>query len=372
MIQGGEEVSRKKTQEEYVAEVTRINPNIDVIESYINAKTAILHKCKIDGYQWSAYPSNILKGHGCPMCCGNIKKTHEQYIQEVKNINANIEVVDLYVNAKTPIRHQCKIDNHIWKVAPYVILRGDGCPKCAGNAKKTTQEYITELLNINPNVEVLGEYINATTPIAHKCKIDQNIWYVAPSNILKGTGCPLCKNILLSSMFKKSHQQYIYELSIINPDVEVIEEYNGASTPIFHRCKLDNYIWKVTPNNMLIGRGCPRCQESSGERQIRQWLETHNLEYEYQHSFIGCKDKYLLPFDFYIPSLNICVEYDGVQHFQPIDFAGKGDKWAENNFQLTQYHDKIKNKYCKSNKIRLLRIPYFKNIEEELQKFLFI
>ena len=58
----------------------------------------------------------------------------------------------------------------------------------------------------------------------------------------------------------------------------------------------------------------------------------------------------------------MCIEYDGEQHFKPIDFSGKGEEWAFNKFSITQAHDNI-------NNIRLLRIPYFKNIESELETF---
>lgn len=41
-------------------------------------------------------------------------------------------------------------------------------------------------------------------------------------------------------------------------------------------------------------------------------------------------------------------------------------------FERTIKHDKMKDEYCKNNGISLLRIPYFKNVEEELNNFLFI
>ena len=63
------------------------------------------------------------------------------------------------------------------------------------------------------------------------------------------------------------------------------------------------------------------------------------------------------------------IEYDGEQHFRPIEYFG-----GQKKFELQQKHDTIKNEYCKNNGIPLLRIPYFKydNIEEELNNFLFI
>ena len=369
-----ERISNKlrKTDEQYEKELAKINPNIIVLGEYINANTPILHQCKLDGYIWEAYPTNILRGHGCPMCAGNLLWTTEQYVEAVKNINPNVEVMGEYINATTPILHKCKIDGCEWEARPYAILRGDRCPKCTGNKKRTTEEYKQELANINPDVEVIEEYINSTTPILHKCKIDGHIWCAAPNNMLNGRGCPVCKFRKLSKLFSRTHEEYVKEVTECNPDIEVIGQYINARTPILHRCKLDGYEWYAIPYNILLGQGCPQCQESNGERLVRQWLESHEIQYTYQKIFSNCKDAKTLPFDFYLSDYNICIEYDGQQHYEPVDFAGKGQEWAQQQFEKTQYHDKIKNKYCEDNNIRLLRIPYFKNIEEELNNFLFI
>ena len=101
-------------------------------------------------------------------------------------------------------------------------------------------------------------------------------------------------------------------------------------------------------------------------------MDSHKIKYTPQKRFDDCKDIKPLPFDFYLSDYNTCIEYDGQQHFEPVDFSGKRENLAQQQFEKTQYHDKIKNKYCEDNNIRLLRIPYFKNIEEELNNFLFI
>ena len=59
---------RSKTHEDYVLEVEKINPNIEVIGEYINTNTKILHKCKIDGFHWYVEPSHVLLGYNCPIC----------------------------------------------------------------------------------------------------------------------------------------------------------------------------------------------------------------------------------------------------------------------------------------------------------------
>lgn len=54
---------------------------------------------------------------------------------------------------------------------------------------------------------------------------------------------------------------------------------------------------------------------------------------------------------FFIPSLNLAIEFDGEHHYSPIR--------GEECYNLTVKHDKIKNQYCLSNDIDLLRIPYW-------------
>ena len=108
---------------------------------------------------------------------------------------------------------------------------------------------------------------------------------------------------------------------------------------------------------------------SKGELCVKLWLEENNIEYIQQYTFDNCRDKQVLPFDFYLPTFNILIEYDGELHFYPIEYFGGQEK-----FERQQRHDKIKNEYCEKNNIPLLRIPYYKynNIEEELNNFLFI
>ena len=59
-----------KTHEKYIKDLAQKNPNIEVIEEYINAHTKILHRCKIDNYEWRVMPTKVLEGKGCPVCAG--------------------------------------------------------------------------------------------------------------------------------------------------------------------------------------------------------------------------------------------------------------------------------------------------------------
>lgn len=347
---------KKKTHDEYVKEVYQINPDIEVIGMYIGANTKILHRCKIDGYEWFVKPNAILHGTGCPMCYGNVRKNHDIYIDELLKINPNIEIVGHYINCKTAILHRCKIDGYEWYATPSNMLSGKGCPVCSGMKKKTHDEYVAEVKAINPNIEVVEPFINVNTKILHRCKIDGCEWYVKPNAILSGKGCPKC-----AGNERYGHDEYIKRVREINSNIEVLGVYVNAHVPILHRCKIDGYEWFATPNGILSGTGCPKCNESKGEKAIANWLNKNNILYELQKRFNDCRSKKPLPFDFYLPDYNVCIEYNGKQHYEPIEYFG-----GQERFETQILRDNIKEEYCKKNNILLFKIPYFKDINEEL------
>ncbi len=361
----------QKTTEQYIMELREVNPFVIPKESYIDSHTPILHECTIHNIEWNISPTSALQGCGCHQCKSDkirnrLSKTHKQYLEELKDINPNIEPIEQYIGANIPILHKCLIDEYEWNATPANVLCGCGCPKCGQRFKRTHDDYVRDVYEINSDIEVIGVFSGLQTPILHKCKKHNIEWMAYPEFILRGCGCRECGNEKIKEKLGKTHEQYVQELKEVNPDVEVLGVYINSVTPILHKCLIDGYEWYTAPTTMLRC-GCPQCNESSGERQIRQWLKKHNITYVYQMLFANCRDVRPLPFDFYLSELNICIEYDGVQHFEPIDYFG-----GQESLEYTQKHDIIKNQYCVENNIKLIRIPYFKDVEEELNNFLFI
>ena len=297
------------------------------------------------------------------------RKTHDDYVEEVAKTNPYIEVVGFYCNCHTPIMHRCKIDGNEWMASPANVLRGRGCPKCKSarlrnNKIKTHEQYVEEVKQIHDDIIVVGQYAGNRVCILHKCVVDGHVWEASPNNILKGSGCPLCAIERRSVCRTKSHDEYVCEVKTINPNIEVAEQYVGAETKILHRCKIDGHEWYVLPGNILSGHGCPVCNESRGERDIAHYLNKHNVKYIPQYTFNNCKNQRVLPFDFYLPEYNVCIEYDGEQHYRSVEHFG-----GENGIKQRQLNDFIKTTYCQTNSIILLRIKYDQNVEVELDKF---
>lgn len=301
-----------------------------------------------------------------------VKKTHKEYIEELKDKKPTIIPIEEYKGAQIKSKHQCLICSYIWDVKPTLLLsKSNKCPMCGVKSRsnlrrKSIEQFKKDVKKINPNIDVIGDYINIDTPILCKCNICSCEWYANPWHITHDTGCPKCVNL-----YRRTQEDYIKDVYDVNPDVEIISEFKGVEEKIKYRCKVHNVLLETTSKLLFMGHnGCPQCNRSKGENIISKYLNEKNIKFIPQYKFNNCKDTLQLPFDFYLPDYNACIEYDGIQHFEPVDFAGKGEEWANKMFETTKKHDKIKNNYCTKYNIKLLRIKYTEDVNSKLNIFL--
>lgn len=96
------------------------------------------------------------------------------------------------------------------------------------------------------------------------------------------------------------------------------------------------------------------CLKSKGEAKINSILSILKIDFETQKSFEQLKNLgNNLYFDFYLPQYNCCIEYQGIQHYKPVEQFG-----GISEFEHRQYLDDLKRQYCKEHNIKLIEIPY--------------
>ena len=176
--------------------------------------------------------------------------------------------------------------------------------------------------------------------------------------------CLTCNNILLSVNQRLPFEEVRKRIEIDGYKLLSDEsDYENNESLLTVKCP-KNHIYKVPLNNFSQGKRCLRCIQSKGEKEVERVLDLLNISYIKQYRFKNCKYKNTLPFDFFIPSNNICIEYDGQQHFKEGHFG-----CSSQDFKEIQIKDGIKTKYCLDNNIKLIRIPYweFNNIEKILR-----
>jgi very-short-patch-repair endonuclease len=122
----------------------------------------------------------------------------------------------------------------------------------------------------------------------------------------------------------------------------------------------------VDVNSLISGhtQSCGCFHKSLREQYVESILLENNFAYVSQYTFKDCKNVFCLPFDFYLPEYNCCIEYDGEQHFRPVDFFG-----GEEGFRKRKINDAIKTQYCVDHGIQLIRIPYT-TTENDIKKII--
>lgn len=125
------------------------------------------------------------------------------------------------------------------------------------------------------------------------------------------------------------------------------------------QCECGNITYATT--GQIIGNHIFSCGCLTSKINGLMYSYCQELGYETikEKGFYSNITNSILRFDIYLPQLNLAIEYDGEQHYIPIDFGGKGQEWAEEQFKIQQYRDNAKNTYCQQNNINLLRIPYW-------------
>lgn len=303
------EGSRRKTTEEWLKEVLENNPGN--IEKYDYSKTVYLtcHEdveifCKKHQiYFWQSAITHF-KGAGCPKCCGRFKTT-EEFIAEARKVHGDkydYSTID-YRGIKNKIIVTCPTHG-AFEISTNNLLQGRGCYYCGmetihAKQRKTTEEWIEEVLENNPgNAELFDysdtEYFNAKTKV---------------------------------KIFCKKHQTYFMQ----------------------------------SPYSHYSGCGCPICKQSYGERRIQIFL-SGKIEYITQWKHKDCKDVQNLIFDFYIPKLNTVIEYQGEQHFQSVDFFGGEENFEKQKKRDQIKRDFCKENNIKEIEISYLNFDDIENV----------
>ncbi len=360
----------KLTQEEFIKSLKEIHGdkyNYSLVK-YINSRTNIDIVCPKHGV-FTQGAREHKRGYNCPKCANeerglNRCSSQEEVIKKFKQIHGKRYDYSLvnYKNSFTKVDIIC-IEHGIFKQKPSLHLSEAGCPKCVKH-KNYTKETIINLGNKKHDYKYdysLVEYINSLTKIKIICPIDNHgLFEVVPNSHLSGAGCPKCSGNyrfteyeIIERFIEKHGKKYSYSKV----------EYKNAHKKVIIICPKHGEFLQ-TPNSHIRGTSCPNCRQSTGENTIRTLLEKSNIEFIYEKKFPNCKYKNLLSFDFYLIKSNICIEYNGIQHYKALDIFG-----GKKAFVGVKLRDKIKMEYCKNNNIPLLIIKYDEDIKTKLKEF---
>ena len=347
----------KYTKEEFITKAIAIHGNKYKYDGvfYINSGTKVSIYCKIHNEYYTQVPESHLNGCGCPKCKytdSNLETFIQKAIKKHGNKYDYSKVI--YVSSKDKVIIICD-KGHEFEQTPVLHVNKSGCPKCALNNMGDTQEdFIKKAKLIHGNKFDYNKvcYISARTPIIIICE-NGHEFKQKPCTHLK-SGCDTCNNIkrkctteeFIERAIKIHDNDYDYSKSICT----------GITNKVTIICK-KGHAFEQLASSHLLGCGCTICKETKGEKYIRKVLCKYNIEFKSQYRILPERYRY----DFYIPSLNTIIEFDGKQHYEPVNIF-KG----EEGYLKTKKRDLAKNNICNLLGINLIRIPHYdvNNIED--------
>ena len=348
---------------------------------YINMKTPVLISCPIHG-EFKQKPMIHLNGGECPRCSkvklgDSMSYSQEEFIKKCSKIHNNKYDYSLvkYNRSTDLVTIICPEHGKFTQKAAF-HLAGKGCKKCGilSASSKTSlgkNTFVSKAKIIHGDKYIYDDviYVNSKDNVKVICK-EHGPYLTIPNSHLRGSGCPKCGRIQAAISKTFTNEEFIKRAKEIHND-----KYD------YSLVKYINWRKKVTiicpkhgeftqsPNSHLSGSGCPKCILKSQMmlfEKLTSIFKNECFSWEYKTSWLG-----KLRIDICIEKHKIAIEYDGEQHFHPINHFG-----GEAKFKKLIKNDALKERLCEENGFKLFRIKYnytdedFYNLCVEIQKII--
>ena len=277
----------------------------------------------------------------------------------------NIKVLE-FDGVKNPVVFECLKCHKITRVNRGEVLLRKGktyqCSFCHTPKEIVTKKNFEKITFLAKESDIEIVSFTKTSEVAtFKCNKCGGKFNREPLRFIKNQLCPICESKCVTvplSVFKNRLAE-LEGYSLVKE-----EEYRSLHEKVLirHEC---GFVWSVSPQKLLSGHShCPKCSKkmSLGEKRVKKFLEEGNIAYipQWQQTI----EDHNLFFDFYLPHNNLAIEFQGEQHFRPVDWFG-----GEDAFLIRQQYDQLKRDWCKKNNIVLLEISWrdYDSVEEILK-----
>jgi len=295
--------------------------------------------------------------------------TKESFIEKSKMVHGDLYVYDnvIYANCNTKVEITCSKHGSFLQ-RPDHHLSGHGCKTCRNeqigrNNRTSLIKFITTSNKVHNYFYDYSRvnFKKATEKVEIICP-SHGIFFQTASSHQLGHKCIKCAAKLNGKNQRRTDEKFLTQAQEIHGEIYEYDltDYANSYSTIKIKCTKHNFNFEQRVGNHLNGKiGCTFCKViSHGENIIKKILLKNAVKFEIQKQF----PEFILnskphKFDFYLPDLQVMIEYDGEQHFKPIERFG-----GQRAFERTQQADLDKNKFCFDREIKLIRIKYDQDI----------
>lgn len=327
-------------------------------KEYINNRKPMAFETE-EGYKGVVCLSNLQSGQSItlfntsnPFTLYNIQLFIEKNTQHIKILSTE------YMGNDIPLKFECECGECFERT--WATMQSNLSFKCLGCTQETSSE------KQRLDFDVVREYFKGrgyiVTSKTYKSNLsnleceDENGYKINVSygNLKKNSGSPNIFSLVSNKHnFNHNLQNFIdnNELNCKYHGEYTVDSYGHPIVTIECECgkEFDVCIYDFIS---LSKTRCNTCTQKTSKYEYltEKWLNENNLDYIKEYRFEDCRYKKPLPFDFYLPKHNTCIEVDGQQHFYSGGYYHTPEVFIRDN---------IKNKYCEDKEIKLIRIPFW-------------
>lgn len=278
-----------------------------------------------------------------------IKKCLDRLV-DLLNENED-EMTGLYINDRTHVQilRKCGHD-HTQRPSDY--KQGKYCKKCSGHCSEQVKEDF--ILKVEQEGYILtGIYIDTKTPVFVICPKGHKTT-LTPQSFKRNCGCFECGRERTESFHRdRSVQTGIEFAKSVKLNGHTLKsEYKNMYEKVLIDFNCDHGAFWVSPVGYKHGGNrCPNCNQSKGEKIIYDWLISEGIDLKPQRTFDGTKWRY----DFFIPSINLLIEVQGLQHYEEVEYFRR-------NLAEEQENDRQKRTFAESLGYTLIEVDYREHI----------
>ncbi|MFE4834516.1 hypothetical protein ACFRAU_07520 [Arthrobacter sp. NPDC056691] len=336
---------------------------------YADSKTKVVIICRQHGVFEQIPVKHVSARRGCRACAGLAPPSTSEWIERAHLVHGDrfgYECVR-YVNSRTNVTIRCPEHGYFEQTPKSHVVNEHGCPRCIGRGL-STPEWIGKARTVHGNKYDYSavEYATTTKPVVIICGEHGPFEQTPSVHVKDRCGCPKCSGHGLSSV------EWIARARSVHGDAYDYWQFVYAGPYV--KCEVicrEHGVFRQTVTNHIHNRaGCPLCGGPKGEKLIALVLDDLGFAYRPQWSHPTCRDRSRLLFDFYLPSLRALIEFDGLQHFEPVKWcASMTAEQAEGAFLVIQRRNRIKTDWAAINGYHLLRVRDVKRAATQVAEF---
>lgn len=358
---------RALTTEQYVQKsISKFGDKFCYLKTkYVRKEIDVVITCPVHGDFVTNPPQHLIFKHGCAKCDYEIPRQikYRKLLEKAKKVHGDKYDYSKVIvgNASDKMEIGCPAHGYFWQSLYDHAEKGNGCASCSrASDRLSLSDFISKSRAVHGDKYDYSkvEYETNASMIRITCSKHGEFVQRASSH-LAGCKCKKC----FQEESRLTTEQFITNAKRIHGDTYDYSKvkYRDNKHKVEIVCSKHGSFWQKPNTHTSSGTGCQLCQESKGEKAVEVFLKKYGIVHIREYRI----KPYLFRYDFYLPEFNIYIEFNGQQHYKPVEIFG-----GHEAFVKTQERDELKKQLVAKHGGSLIILTYLNLSDGTVEKTL--